>query len=492
MHEILDKDTTARSQTQGAAANYASDMLGRSVELDSLTDLPNRQSSLSQFKYAIAIARRSGKRLATLFVNLNNFKRINDTLGHAVGDQVLRLVAKRLATAVRESDIVSRHGGDEFLVLLFDVATAADVAQVAVKLIAAIGRSARVGEHLLQLTVSIGISLYPMHGEDMVTLIQRADAAMHLAKHGGGGFVFHKNAAGEHEAADVPAAAAHRPMFSQYRIARTEEARRHGRLLDANQQLVLAALGAQKLQEEAERAHQRQTSFLAVVAHELRNPLVPMRQATTLLDMARSDETLLPRIQTIIERQVAHMARLVGDLMDVSRVSTGKLRLECELLDLMDPINAAVSACRPGMDARLQHFTAQIGADAPLYFGDAVRLTQIFSNLLDNASKYSKQSSQIELSVVQSQSCFVITVRDTGIGMSAEMLATVFEPFVQDRAAVVFNGAGLGIGLTVVRELVTAHGGSIAAASDGPGLGSQFVVTLPMAGAPVQAEIVKA
>lgn len=475
-----------RSQSNGAAASFASEVMAESAEFDALTDLPNRKNSLSQFKYAIAIARRTGKQLATLFVDLNDFKQINDTLGHAVGDQVLRLVAKRLATAVRESDIVSRHGGDEFLVLLFDISAAADAAQVAAKLLEAIARPARVGEHLLKLSASIGVSLYPEHGEDMVMLIQRADAAMHRAKQGSGAIVFHENSAVEREGMQLPAAAAHRTMFSHYRTVRTEQSRRQGRLRDANQQLVLAALGAQKLQEEAERAHRRQADFLAVVAHELRNPLVPMQQATTLLQLARSDASLLPRIQAIMERQVAHMARLIDDLLDVSRVSTGKLRLECQMVDLLDSINSAVAACLPGMDARLQRFTVHMSTESAVFFADAVRLTQIFSNLLDNASKYSKPSADIELSVSQTKQSFVVTVCDTGIGMSANMLSRIFEPFVQDEAAVVFNGAGLGIGLTVVRELVSAHGGTIAASSDGPGLGSKFVVTLPTAGAPAQ------
>jgi diguanylate cyclase (GGDEF)-like protein len=145
-----------RAQSAADVATHALEVLSRSSELDSLTDLPNRQSFLSRFTYAIAIARRIGTQLALLFLDLNNFKQINDTLGHAVGDQVLRLAAKRLAAAVRESDTVSRHGGDEFLILLTDVSHASDVVQIATMLISALGRPARVGEHVLRLTASIG------------------------------------------------------------------------------------------------------------------------------------------------------------------------------------------------------------------------------------------------------------------------------------------------------------------------------------------------
>jgi signal transduction histidine kinase len=181
----------------------------------------------------------------------------------------------------------------------------------------------------------------------------------------------------------------------------------------------------------------------------------------------------------MIERQVAHMSRLVGDLLDVSRVSTGKLRLERRIVDLKGVLDAAVATCRPSMDARLQHFTVQSPAGPLDLYGDPVRLTQIFSNLLDNASKYSAEGADIGLSVAQAESFIVITVSDKGIGMSPKVLATIFEPFVQDATAIEFNGTGLGIGLTVVRELVAAHEGTIIARSPGATLGSTFVVTLP-------------
>jgi diguanylate cyclase len=428
--------TALRAQSAADVATSALKVLSRSSELDSLTDLPNRQSLLSRFTYAMAIARRTGTQLALLFLDLNNFKQINDTLGHAVGDQVLRLAAKRLAAAVRESDTVSRHGGDEFLILLTDVSHVTDVVQIATKLISALGRPARVGEHVLRLTASIGISSFPRDGADTDTLIQKADAAMYRAKRNGdGGFAFHGTSADGDQTPSPRLSALHHPL-SHYR---------------------------------------------AVLAHELRNPLVPMQHAAALLHRARLDESLLPRIQAMIERQVAHMSRLVGDLLDVSRVSTGKLRLERRLVDLKDVLDAAVAECRPSMDARLQHFTVRIPAGPLDLYGDPVRLTQIFSNLLDNASKYSTEGADIGLSATQAESFIVITVSDSGIGMSSEALATIFEPFMQDATAIEFNGTGLGIGLTVVRELVAAHEGTIIARSPGAALGSTFVVTLPRA-----------
>jgi diguanylate cyclase len=470
-----------RAQEVADAATKALTLLAQSSELDSLTQLPNRQSLLSRLIYAMAIARRTGTQIAILFVDLNNFKQINDSLGHAVGDQVLRLVAKRLATTVRESDTVSRHGGDEFLILLADVSHPTDVVHVSTKIIAALGRPARVGDHVLRLTASIGISLFPSDGESTDILIHRADLAMYRAKRNSdGGFAFYGSSADGDQTPASPLTAFRHPL-SHYRAALAEQARRHGQMREANEKLVLAALEAQKLQQAAEDAQRRQTEFLAVIAHELRNPLVPMQHAAALLLRAQLDESLRTRIQSMIERQVTHMSRLIGDLLDVSRASTGKLRLEQQIVNVRDILEAAVTTCRPSIDARLQRFTVSIAAGSLDLYGDPVRLTQIVSNLLDNASKYSPEGADIGLSASQDDSSIVITVADTGIGMSPDVLTTIFEPFVQDAKAVEFNGGGLGLGLTVVRELVIAHGGSIVARSPGGNLGSAFVVTLPRA-----------
>jgi diguanylate cyclase len=214
------------------------------------------------------------------------------------------------------------------------------------------------------------------------------------------------------------------------------------------------------------------------VAHELRGPLSPIRTAAALLGRVHAQE--MPRVQAIIERQVEYMSRLVGDLLDVARVSTGKLRLAHEVVDIGGVVDEAVDACRAAIQTRVQYFNIEAPSCALEVRGDRVRLVQILRNLLDNASKYTPDGGEIELSVAAVDDSVVITVCDSGIGISAETLPQIFEPFVQDPHAVGFNGMGLGIGLTVVRELVEAHGGHIVASSPGKGLGSRFVVTLPL------------
>src|SRR5256885_49679 len=242
---------------------------------------------------------------------------------------------------------------------------------------------------------------------------------------------------------------------------------RRSRLREANGQLVQAALAAQELQSAAELAHRHQTEFMAVLAHELRSPLMPIRTAAALLGRFPADQ--LPMVQAVIERQVAHLSRLTGDLLDVSRAVTGKLRLDIGWVDLTDTIEQAVDTCRPAMEARGQDLRVQLPSHALRLRGDRIRLAQVVGNLLDNASKYTPDGGQIALGAVVVDEAVVITVSDNGIGIAADALPRVFEPFVQDAHAIGFNGAGLGIGLALVRELVDGHGGSVVASSAGTG-----------------------
>lgn len=292
----------------------------------------------------------------------------------------------------------------------------------------------------------------------------------------------HELALAAHERQHFRNREANTQLLDGHLLVLAEHDRQHTQQQEANTHLVLAALGAQDLQAAAEDAQRRQREFLAVLAHELRNPLAPIRTAATLLGMMGDDETRLPQLQAVIERQVTHMSRLVSDLLDLSRVSTGKLRLERRSVDLAGLINQVVDGCRPAIAARAQSLGVHLPARALQMHGDPVRLAQIFGNLLDNASKYTPHGGEIQLEVEATDDEVTITVSDNGIGITAAALPDVFKPFAQDPHATGFNGAGFGIGLTVVHELVEAHGGSVSAASDGTGLGSRFVVTLPLAG----------
>jgi signal transduction histidine kinase len=266
---------------------------------------------------------------------------------------------------------------------------------------------------------------------------------------------------------------AEKPLRSQ------EEQRLFLEMREANAQLVIAALSAQNLQASAEHTLAQQRNILTLVAHELRNPLTPISMIAGRLVRVPSSE--LPRMQALIEGQVQHMSRLVDDLLDVSRASTGKLRLDCRIVDMVQIINEAIEVCSPVMNTRQLHFTTKLPSCALAVDGDPVRLTQILGNLLGNAAKYTPSGGHVTLSVTARDQVLEMSICDDGIGISAQALPFIFEPFVQDVHAIGFNGAGLGIGLTVVRELVEAHGGTVVGMSDGDGLGSTFIVTLPLA-----------
>jgi diguanylate cyclase (GGDEF)-like protein len=469
-----------RAQTEADTTAQVLEEMSRTAQLDTLTGLPNRGVLLDHLEHAIPNAKRRGGRLAVLFLDLNNFKQINDRLGHAVGDRVLKEVAGRLAAAVRQGDTVSRLGGDEFVFLLAEVTHASDAALVADKLISELAVPLCALDHVLRLTASIGISLFPEDGEDASTLLDHADSAMYRAKrHGLRNVVFHQEGLEPDRHLNPPTLSSMQRPLTRIELALAEHERLNEVLREANQQLVVSALSAQQLQAAAQEANKRQTQFLARVAHELRAPLGPIRNAVAAMGMDPSVPTL-PRMQAIVERQVAQMARLVDDLVDASRIATGKLRIEPKRISMLEIVDAAVDVSRPAMDRRLQALIVHVPSRAMQLHGDPVRLTQVLSNLLDNASKYTPDRGEIRLSVGAVGELLTLTVSDSGIGITADALPHVFEPFVQHPQAIEFNNSGLGIGLTVVLELVQAHGGSVVAASAGPGCGSRFVVTLPL------------
>ncbi len=248
--------------------------------------------------------------------------------------------------------------------------------------------------------------------------------------------------------------------------------------------LVMAVLDAQRLQMLAEEALRRQTEALALAVHELRNPLMPIRTVAAML--AKSIEIRDPgQLGVVLERQVAHMVRLIDDLMDASRAATGKLHVRWAQVDLAQVFAHVVDICQPAMDGRTQRFTAYVPGGPNIVDGDGVRLTQVFANLLQNASKYTPRGGAIVLTftveaIDKRTRVAVIKIADNGIGITPEALPMIFEPFVQDPHAIGFANDGLGVGLTLVRELVQAHGGTVSATSPGAGLGSEFVVRLPM------------
>ena len=253
---------------------------------------------------------------------------------------------------------------------------------------------------------------------------------------------------------------------------RTEESLREGA-----ERLRVALLAL----KEADR---RKDEFLATLAHELRNPLAPIRNAVEVLKEANDDPNLRWS-RDVIERQVRHMSRLLEDLLDVSRISHNKLELRRERTVLAEVIQSAVETSRPIIDSGRHTLHLEVSGHSIFVDVDPVRMAQVFSNLLNNAAKYTPPGGHIHLSVVRQGSEVAISVKDDGIGIAPEMMPHIFDIFAQGQRATDGAQGGLGIGLSLSRGVVELHGGRIEARSEGRGRGSEFIVSLPLVSAPV-------
>ncbi|VCU68110.1 Autoinducer 2 sensor kinase/phosphatase LuxQ [Pigmentiphaga humi] len=244
---------------------------------------------------------------------------------------------------------------------------------------------------------------------------------------------------------------------------------------------VTRDMSERKRLEELELTNRRMSEFLATLGHELRNPLAPVRNAIGILRLQPAPTPIVAHCRDMIDRQVGHLARLVDDLLDIGRITSGKIELRLETVDLRDAIERSIEGVRFHTDARGQRLVAHMGTAPTHVRGDLTRLVQVVQNVLHNASKFSSAGSLIHVTLVQRRRSAVITVRDQGRGIPAHALETIFQPFTQESPQLNPTESGLGIGLTLCRSLVRMHGGAISAASGGPGLGSTFTIHLPLA-----------
>ena len=245
---------------------------------------------------------------------------------------------------------------------------------------------------------------------------------------------------------------------------------------------VIEDIHARKTAEEALRdADRRKDEFLATLAHELRNPLAPIRNSLHILRLGGSDSGAAERVHETIERQVNQMVRLVDDLMEVSRITRGKIEIRRELIEVAAVVRSAVETSKPLIEEARHQLAISLPAEPLMLDADPLRISQVLANLLNNAAKYTPQGGQIWLTVRSEGSTVALSVRDTGVGIVTEMLSKVFDLFTQADRTYDRAQGGLGIGLTLVRSLVDMHGGSVEARSDGSGHGSEFIVRLPLA-----------
>jgi two-component system, chemotaxis family, CheB/CheR fusion protein len=236
--------------------------------------------------------------------------------------------------------------------------------------------------------------------------------------------------------------------------------------------------------EEALRvANQRKDEFMALLAHELRNPLAPIRYALAASRKAGTTPEQQARSQEIIERQVTHMSRLLDDLLNVARITRGALELRVTTLEFTTVLGTAIEAARPLLDAKQHTLSVDLPVEAPRLNADPIRLAQVFSNLLINAAKYTDPGGKIRVAARLEPDTLVVAIRDTGIGIAPEMIPRVFEMFTQGQRALDRSQGGLGLGLALVRGIVELHGGSVSVQSAGENQGSEFTVRLPLGSA---------
>jgi signal transduction histidine kinase/CheY-like chemotaxis protein len=237
----------------------------------------------------------------------------------------------------------------------------------------------------------------------------------------------------------------------------------------------------QKTEQALRAADRRKDEFLATLGHELRNPLAPILNSLEILKLsgAFEDARTAPAC-AVMERQVHHLNRLVDDLLEVSRITRGIIEVKREPLDLTAIVRAAIETSRPVLDNLRHEIKVDFAREQICVVGDPVRLTQVFANLLNNAAKYTNHGGRITIAMRREKGEAVVSVRDNGIGIAPGLLSQVFDMFMQVDRSTRRSQGGLGIGLTLVRSLVQMHGGSVEARSEGPGLGSEFIVRLPL------------
>jgi diguanylate cyclase (GGDEF)-like protein len=440
------------------------DELAKATQRDPLTDTPNRTLMLDRMETAMGMARRRDSLLAVMFLDLDQFKRVNDTRGHACGDELLKLVARRVESVVRDTDTVSRFGGDEFVVLLPEIAQPADAGLIAEKILQVLAEPHDLEAAATGVRASIGISLFPGDGDEVPALLGSADQAMYRAKKlAGSSYQFHSTPpAGEPT------------IIDEVKSAEAAQA-----LRQENERLVLKVLGKEAADPESEAVHGRRVRFLAMVAHELRHPLAPIRTVAELIKRAGRDEDQLTRMRHVIDSQVFHMARLVDDLLDDSSTLAGRFRMEREPMDLSAILRMVAEAWQPAIALKQQSLQVRLPRDPLMMDGDASRLAQSFANLLDNACKYTPEGGNIRISARRTARGIVVRVSDDGMGMPKGILDCIFGLFSRGTQAMAVHKGGLGIGLAVALELVQAHGGTLCASSPGESLGSSFNVVLP-------------
>lgn len=454
---------------ENKAINVTGQSAPQALHADALTRLPDHLLLLERLEHAISNASEDQRTL--LFLGLGNFAQINESLGHTIGDEVLSVAAQRIDSTVNRPAMVAHHSGGKFLILLEGTTQYSETLAVANSLITALAAPVAVGDQALVLTPCIGISVYPADGKNAATLFDQAGAAMYRAiKRGSAGFLFCGDESGGADSPD-PVVMASSPRPAIRHEPPPEQQLRPQQLQEANQRLVMTAL---KLKE----ADTRRDEFLGMLAHELRNPLAPIATGAAILERIKA-EPRVAQVAQVIHRQVNHLRRLVDDLLDVSRFTRGKIALVVAPFKLRETVETAVEMLDDGMKEHECSVELSPATEKLSLVGDQVRIVQVLTNLLDNACKFSPPRTRIRILADASDGWLRLRVVDQGAGVDPAFMPQVFEPFAQYEPVASHGKGGLGMGLTLAREIAKLHGGDLRAYSAGLGKGTEFVLEIP-------------
>lgn len=269
-------------------------------------------------------------------------------------------------------------------------------------------------------------------------------------------------------------------MLSTHWREAHEPGERELRLLDVLARQAADLIERKQAEEALRESDRKKDEFLATLAHELRNPLAPIRNGLEIARIESPADSRLRRTVEMMDRQLSQLVHLVDDLLDVARISSGKVELRRQRVDMRKVLASSIESCQPLLDGHQHELVVDMAQDEMPVDGDFDRLSQVFSNLLSNAAKYTRPGGRIRISLAREENHAIIQVRDTGIGISAEDLPRVFDLFSQVRSHQPLAAGGLGIGLSLIRNLVQLHGGTVTAESHGPNAGSTFTVRLPL------------
>jgi signal transduction histidine kinase/ActR/RegA family two-component response regulator len=270
-------------------------------------------------------------------------------------------------------------------------------------------------------------------------------------------------------------------LVDSFNAMLAEVGRRAAALEESNRTLQHEMTERRSAEEALRLADRRKDEFLATLAHELRNPLAPLRNGLEILRLKGNDAPSATRVREMMERQLNQMVRLVDDLLDVSRITTGRLKLQCEPVSLIDALNSAVETARPIIESKQHVLRVDLtAAEGVTLNADPTRLAQVFSNLLNNAARYTHNGGEIRLEARVAEDEALIAVSDNGIGISPDSMREIFGMFIQVDRSLERTNAGLGVGLSLAKRLIELHGGSIEAHSAGLSQGSEFIVRLPI------------